>query len=200
MKADKIILVGCGGHARSVADVLLSDNPSAEIIFVDVNAGDGEKIFGFPVLKKMPAAAARVHCAVGDNLKRKAVWRKTNMSVISKDAYISPSAKVGRGVFIGRGAHIGPLAEIGDGCIINTSCVIEHSARVGNFCHVSVGTIICGRVELGDNVFAGAGSVVKDAVRICSNVTVGAGAAAVKNIAAAGVYTGVPAVKRGGNK
>ncbi|MCL2888282.1 MAG: NeuD/PglB/VioB family sugar acetyltransferase [Elusimicrobia bacterium] len=196
MKADKIILIGCGGHARSVADVLLFNNPAAEIIFVDANATNGEKILGFPVLKKIPAGAANIHCAAGDNEKRKTLWRQTNISVVSKDAYISPSAKIGRGVFIGHRAHIGPLTEIGDGCIINTSSVIEHESKVGNFSHISVGTLICGRCKIGGNVFAGAGSVVKDGITVRSNVTVGAGASVVKNITKAGVYVGVPAVKR----
>ena len=41
----KINIIGCGGHARSVADVILGRYPDIEIVFWDVNAGKDEMIF-----------------------------------------------------------------------------------------------------------------------------------------------------------
>ena len=44
------VLKGCGGHARSIADAILSDRPDAAVLFVDSNAGEGERIMGFDVV------------------------------------------------------------------------------------------------------------------------------------------------------
>jgi hypothetical protein len=41
---EKIRLIGCGGHARSVADAFLGRFPDACLKFYDVNAEDGETI------------------------------------------------------------------------------------------------------------------------------------------------------------
>ena len=42
----KVVILGCGGHARSVADVLLDLHADAEVVFVDENAAEGERILG----------------------------------------------------------------------------------------------------------------------------------------------------------
>lgn len=50
MSANKdLVIVGCGGHARSVADVAMSCGV-CDFIFWDINARENEKLFAFPVL------------------------------------------------------------------------------------------------------------------------------------------------------
>ncbi len=196
MQNNIIYIVGCGGHARSVADVVLDNNPSQKIIFVDKNARENETIFGFSVVKDLPEYAENIFIAVGDNVKRqKLSENKKLINVISKRAYISSTAEISDGIFIGDGVHIGPFAKIGRGCIINNNAVIEHECKIGNFSHISVNSSICGRVHIGDNVFVGAGTTVRDYTNICSDVTVGAGAAVVKNITELGIYIGIPTRK-----
>jgi len=191
-----IYIIGCGGHARSVADVVLDNNPSQTIVFVDENARENETIFGFPVVKDLPENAENIFIAIGDNAKRQKLSENKNLiNIISKRAYISPTAEISDGIFIGDGVHIGPFAKIGRGCIINNNAVIEHECEIGKFAHVSVNTTICGRVHIGNNVFMGAGTTVRDYMNICSDVTVGVGAAIVKNITEPGIYVGVPANK-----
>ena len=196
MENSIIYIIGCGGHARSVADVILNNNPEQHLIFVDENAKDGETILGFPVVKVLPNEAEQIFVAIGDNKKRKELSQdKKLINVISKYAYVSSSAKLEDGIFVGEGAHIGPLANIGQGTIINTNAVIEHEDKIGEFSHISVNTTVCGRVNIGSNVFLGAGSIVKDGISVCNNVTVGVGGVVVKNIINNGIYIGVPVRK-----
>ena len=63
----KLIIIGCGGHARSVASVVLQNFPDAKIIFVDENAQDNERIFNFPVVRTLPQDAQNIFVAIGDN-------------------------------------------------------------------------------------------------------------------------------------
>lgn len=189
----KIYIIGCGGHARSVADVILDNDPSAQMVFVDENAKDGETIFRFPIVKTLPAEAQNLFIAIGDNQKRQLFSEgKKLISIISRTATISATSRIEKGCFIGAGAHIGPFAYIGTGTIVNTNAVVEHEVQIEAFCHLSSNSTVCGKTTIGKNVFLGAGSTVIDNIDICSNVIVGAGGIVVKNISMAGTYVGTP--------
>ncbi len=190
---NKIYIIGCGGHARSVADVLLNNDPSVQLIFVDENAKTGETLFDFPVIRSLPCTVKNMFVAIGDNQKRQIISNEKNLiSIISQTATISASAIIEKGCFIGSGAHIGPFARIGTGTIINTNAVVEHEVQIGSFCHLSSHSTVCGRTKIGNNVFLGAGATVIDKIDICSNVIIGAGGTVVKNISMAGTYVGTP--------
>src|SRR5579871_757263 len=196
----KLVLLGFGGHARSVADVALTAGYT-QLWFVDDNAAEGERFLEFPVQKFMPPDAAGwvyVPCA-GDNRRREAQIQElisANLSIttiISPSATIGPGSAIGPGCFIGHHAHVGPLAKLGRGCIINTGGIVEHDCTVGDCVHVSVNSISAGRSTLGDRVFLGAGAVVIDGVSVTGDVTIGAGGVVAESIELPGTYAGVPA-------
>jgi hypothetical protein len=51
MTDNSLIIFGCGGHARSVADIILYNKPNAQLTFVDENAKMNENILGFNVIR-----------------------------------------------------------------------------------------------------------------------------------------------------
>ncbi|MGN0929693.1 MAG: NeuD/PglB/VioB family sugar acetyltransferase [Alphaproteobacteria bacterium] len=194
----KYVIVGCGGHSKSVADVILFNKPDADIIFIDDNAKQGEKIFSFPVVSDYKINDEKVVLGIGDNNLRRIMYEKfqSNLdTIISNDVYQGKNSNVGLGTFIAHNAHIGPLVRIGNGCIINTHCVLDHEVIIGDFSHISVNATLCGKVKIGSNVFVGAGAVIKDGVNVCDDVVIGAGAVVVKDINEKGVYVGCPARK-----
>ena len=190
----RVILLGCGGHARSVASTLVDNDPNVQIIFIDDNAGEDEYILGFPVVRCFDPAGEHLHVAIGDNLEREKLSSgNETVRVISNRAIIQTEAEIGAGSFVGVLAYVGPRASIGKGCIINTACVVEHDSRVGDFSHISVHTTVAGYCVIGRRCFVGAGAVIRDHVSIGDDVIVGAGAVVVSDIAEPGVYTGCPA-------
>jgi len=193
----KTIIFGCGGHSRSVTDIILLEKPEASLIFVDDNAKDQEKLFGFEVVRRFPIDNNPCFVAIGDNLKRMLKLAELAghrvISVISPRAHIGLFAEIDQGCFVGNFCHIGPEAKIGVGTILNTSSVVEHEVHVGNYCHIGPNATISGRSEIGNHVFVGVGAVIKDNVKVCPNVIVGAGATVVKDITEPGTYTGTPA-------
>ncbi|MBD5397986.1 acetyltransferase [bacterium] len=194
----KYVIVGCGGHAKSVADVILFNEPDADIIFLDDNAKQGEEIFSFPVVANYNVDNEKVILGIGDNNLRRVMYDKfqSNLAtIISNDVYQGKDSSAGYGTFIAHNAHIGPLVKVGNGCIINTHCVLDHEVTVGNFSHISVNATLCGKVKIGSNVFVGAGVVIKDGVKVCDDVIIGAGAVVVKDINENGIYVGCPAKK-----
>jgi len=189
------ILLGCGGHARSIADVIYYNNYSSDIIFVDENAREGERIMGFPVVKNIQKNRYKLIPASGNNdIRKKQFYDNENIvTIIAKTASISFFSSVGKGCFIGHGAHIGPESIIGDGTLINTNAVIEHEVTIGTFCHIAPNSTVCGRCSLGDNVFLGVGAIIKENISVCHDVKIGAGAVVIKDIMVSGTYIGCPA-------
>ena len=192
------IIYGCGGHGRSVADVLI-DNGEKNIVFVDENARDGEKIMNIPVIKDMPDSFSpddKVILAIGDNEKRSEVAMNNPdwpyASAVANDAYVSRFAEIGVGAFIAHGAYVGPRSVIGEHVIINTHAVVEHDCVVGEFSHIAPGAIMLGNVCIGMGAYVGGGATARNNVNITDSVTVGIGAAVVRDITESGIYAGVP--------
>lgn len=199
----RVVVFGCGGHARSIINVLHETDERMEILLVDKNARCGETIMGCKVMcEYTPKENDGYIVAIGDNAERSRVFQlllKNNVghciSVISMHSHIVMESKIGRGTFVAANAYIGPMAEIGNNTIINTGCIVEHETIIGNDSHIAPNATICGRTQIGSNVFCGAGSTVIDKINICDNVIIGAGAVVKEDIVEAGTYVGVPARK-----
>lgn len=199
----RIILLGCGGHARSIISTIFEKKKNIEILLVDQNAEANEYILGCTVQCKYDIQKNDEYIiAIGDNVKRRELYKQLStkqigfcISVISEYAYIGTSVEVGEGTFIAPNAYIGPLAKIGSNTIINTASVIEHEVIIGNHTHIAPQSVICGRTRIGNNVFCGAGSKVVDQISICDDVVIGAGAVVIHDITEKGTYVGIPARK-----
>jgi UDP-N-acetylbacillosamine N-acetyltransferase len=198
MAGEEIVIYGAGGHARSVADVLLAKSSDISIIFVDGNAQPGEKIYGFDVVAEIePDSDKHYFVAIGDNEKRRAIRESlgslATMSVIATDAHLGKDSVIEPGAFIGHETYIGPLARVGEGSIINTRAIIEHEVQIGINSQVGPGAIIGGRAIIGDRVLIGLGARIIDSIAICSNTVIGAAATVVDSIPSPGTYVGTPA-------
>lgn len=202
MSAPGLLILGFGGHARSVADIALASG-IRDLLFYDPNCQPGENFLGHPTTAVLPGSIPDgwdAFPAAGANEARQRQMDTGGpfefCSLIAPSAYIGVGATIDVGSLIAHHAHVGPLASVGKGCIVNTGAVIDHESCVGDFCHVSVNTTVAGRCRIGRRVFLGAGSVVIDGTAIADDVTIGAGATVVFNLEEAGVYVGTPARRR----
>ncbi len=198
-----LIIHGCGGHARSVADVALATGIT-NLIFIDEQAKTSETIFGYKVVNTFypdDFTQAKHIVAIGNAIKRAAIFTElvhlgyTLDNIIAPNAAFGFEARLGQGIFIAHGAHLGPLVSIGDNSIVNTHAVVEHESSIGQNCHIAVNATIAGRCVIGDNVFIGAGATVIDGICICNGAIVGAGAVIVRDITRQGTYVGIPATR-----
>jgi len=201
----KILIFGCGGHARSVVNVIREIHGLENVMLVDENAKEKEVILGCKTECKYNLDEQDAFIvAIGENNNRKIIYENLRekhkghcISIISTHANIGMDAEVGYGTFIAQDVHIGSQAQIGDNTIINTGSVIEHEVIIGNHSHIAPHATVCGRSKIGNNVFCGAGSTVIDKINICDDVIIGAGAVVINDITESGTYTGVPAKKMG---
>lgn len=196
-----LLVLGFGGHARSVADVALDAGINL-LRFVDGNAQAGETFLGFTVQRHWPAVLPEgwsVIAASGDGRRREDLANEVLArgwplaTIVARTATLGLGARIGPGSFVGHHAHLGPMARVGAGCIVNTAAIIEHESVVGDFSHVSVRSTMAGRSSVGAHCFIGAGATLVDGVHIAAGSVIGAAACVHRSLEQPGVYVGVPA-------
>lgn len=203
----KIVIIGAGGHARVISEILNYDRNIEVVAFVDnVIRGSDERIMGIPVLgdhsvlpKLFKSGVMGAIIGVGDNNIRKAHFEKIkNMGVelinaIHPTVHIAHNVKIGKGVVIVTGATIATGVEIGNNVIVNTGAIIEHEDILEDHVHIAPGTVLAGRVVVKEGAFIGAGTVIKEYITIGENATIGAGSVVLKDIPDNAVAVGTPA-------
>ena len=191
MSADNEILIfGCGGHARSIIDLIESTNKFKIIGLVGKKNDLGKEILGYPVLaweddlEKIKIKSKNAVIAVGQIKSmqtRQKIFKflKSNNfylpRIISKYSYLSEYGKIGDGTTIGHYAVVNAGAEVGECCIINSKSCIEHDVKIGKFCHISTGALINGNVKIGNNCFIGSGTIIREGLTIPNDTIIGAG-------------------------
>lgn len=194
----KLVLIGGGGHCKSVLDAALRTEEYTEIVITDPEIPIGTKICGCKVVgsdevlpelnnKGFEYAFITVGSITDASLRIKlaSIARKLGFTfpvIVDTSAVISQFAHVGMGTFVGKNAVINADAVIGAHCIINTGCIIEHECQVGDYTHVSVGSILCGNVSVGKESFIGAGATVIQGVSIGARTIVGSGSVVVRDM------------------
>ncbi len=204
----KVFIVGAGGQARVVYDILSYDRSFEVVGFTDnVLKRPNETILGKPVLGKHEIWSELYNegiqtaiVAIGDNNIRAQHFYELKklgfelINAIHPKSSIAPSAKTGKGIVVSAGAIINTNARIGNNSIINTGAVVEHECKVGNHVHIAPGVCIAGRTKIGERSFIGIGSVVKEYVTIGRNVIVGAGSVVLEDVSDNVMVAGTPAV------
>lgn len=199
-----VIIIGAGGHARVIADIVLCQGHRVLGFLDDSPTATGA--YGIPVLGKVEDyihyPQARFLIGIGNAAVRQKL--ASTLEGVTWHTAIHPTAVISRlGVSIGEGtvvmanAVISPGTRIGSHCIINSAAVVEHDNDIGSFVHISVGTRTAGAVTVGDRTWVGIGAAISNGLTVCGDCMIGAGAVVVKDIDVPGTYVGVPARRMG---
>ncbi len=199
-----ILILGAGGHAKVVADILQQQGkPLAG--FLDDNPSLWGTIFaGFPVHGAIHDIArfqpTGLIVGIGSNRARKqvvdslgAVPPELWVNAIHPRAIVADSVRVGRGIVIAAGAVINPDAILGNHIIVNTTASIDHDCSIGDYVHLAPGSHLAGEIQVGEGALVGVGAVVIPGITIGGWTVIAAGAAVVRDIPAHVVAKGVPA-------
>ena len=185
-----IILIGGGGHCKSVIDVIEQEGQFEIAGIVDKPEFLGSDILGYSVIgndsdlgnlaKKYQYALITVGQIKSPLLRIKLfeLAEKSGFtlpSIISPRAYISKHAMVGKGVVIMHDVLINANAKIGDNCIINSKVLIEHDCSISKHCHISTNATINGGVTVKPGCFIGSGAITKESIIIAKNSFIKAG-------------------------
>ena len=83
-----------------------------------------------------------------------------NKEGIEDPAYIHPSARIGKNVYIGAFAYIGPDAVIGDNCKIYPHCYIGDNVQIGDNVLLYSGVKVYFDCVIGNNTILHSGAVI----------------------------------------
>ena len=202
-----LILVGGGGHCKSVIDV--AESAGYNILgILDMPEEVGKPILDYKVIGtdddipqyvdkaefiitvgfiKNPVIRIRIYNRIKEAGGKLA-------TIIASTARVSKYATVGEGTVVMHQAFVNAGAQIDDNCIINTFCNIEHDAHVGAQSHISTGTMVNGDCAVGERVFIGSQSVLANGIEVADDIIVGAGSFVRKTIRQKGIYSGNPAI------
>lgn len=169
---EDIIIIGFGGHAKSVCDTIESTGKFNIVGYTDDENKNSKYVYlGTDDVLEDYFKKGIKYLAMGigylgkGKVREKIYTYAKNIgyqfpAIIDKTAIISEDVTINEGTFVGKGAIINAEVKIGKMCIINTGAIIEHECRVGDFTHIAVGTVLCGEVTIGDRCLIGANATV----------------------------------------
>ena len=153
----EILLIGGGGHCKSVIDVIEQEGKFQIVGIIDKAELLGSNVLGYSIIgvdsdlenlsKKYSYALVTIGQIKSSKLRKSLfdLAKKAGFtlpSIISPRAYISKNAVIGNGVVVMHDVLINANASIGDNCIINSKALIEHDTKVAEHCHISTNTTI----------------------------------------------------------
>lgn len=195
---EPIILLGGGGHCKSVIDTIRSSKLYDIVGIIDIKTNIGKVIDGIKIvdndenlIKYRNEGIKNAFITVGSignptlriklyNLAKKLEFK---MPIIKdSSSIVSTNVRIEEGTFIGKGTIINTFSVIGANCIINSGSIIEHDCYIKDFVHISPGSTLCGSVKIGRNTHIGANSTIVQYKSIGENVIIGAGSVVTKDI------------------
>lgn len=212
MKNRPHLIVGGGGHAAALAEILTKQGTHiVGVVSPRITAGgvifeniphylNDDDIFNFSPentvlvngIGSMPYQSLREN--IYNRFKSIGYEFAT---VISDSAIVSDYSILHSGVQVMNNCVINIGCKIGENTIINTSSSIDHDCTIGAHCHVAPGSVLSGQVLIQDNVHLATG------VRIINNITIGeqsivsVGANVTRSVHAKSIVYGSRAIVKG---
>jgi len=206
----KVVIIGAGGFAREVQDVIRNCNAAYGnnyqfMGFVDDFAPVGKYLNGFPVLGDFnwfdTPQAEGVLATVGvgaPEVRRKLVNRLIERGVdfvtlIDPSVIKSPFVFFGKGVVICPGVILTNNITLGDHVHLNLDCTVGHDAVMEDFTTTAPGAHINGNNLLKEGVYIGTGVNFNEKITVGEWAVIGSGACVVRDIPANTTAVGCPA-------
>lgn len=193
----KILLIGGGGHCRSVLDSLLGLNEYEDVGIIDKKENIGRSIFGIPFigcdedlynLFNLGYGYAFITVgSIGYPSIRQNIFNQLCEigfeipSIIDASAQVSQHATIAPGVFVGKLCVVNAGTVIHKGAIINSGSIIEHDGQIGEFAHIASGSVLGGEVVIGEGTHIGSNSTIRQQINIGKNSIIGMGSVVLKN-------------------
>lgn len=185
--SETLLILGAGGHGKSVAEAALLGGQWSNAIFLDDAWPAVTEALGCEVVGKVidiNSVASRCQgaiAAVGNNAVRER-WiglieqaEIELVSVVHPKAWVSPCATVGAGTAVMAGAVVGTVSEVGKGVIINANATVDHDVVMEELSHIGVGVQLAGGARVGARAWLQAGSSCGYHVVVEAGVKLGPG-------------------------
>lgn len=206
----ELVIVGTGGHAREVLDIIEALNtvrPQYRVLgFLDEDRSrHGDQVRGLPVLGGLEWASGRaagsleVALGVGRPGSRAAVRDRLRALAAGSPTLVHPRAcltshvSLGEGCIVAAGAVVTSSVRLGEHVHLNVGATVSHDCVVGDYSTLAPGAHLAGNVVLGEGCEVGIGAVVIQGVTVGAGAIVGAGSVVIRPVPANTTVVGVPA-------
>lgn len=178
---NEIVLIGGGGHCKSVIDVIELENKYTIAGIIDMPEKLGQDILGYKIIGNdndieiLSKKYSFFFITLGQiksperriNLYHKLKKLNVKLPVIKSPlAHVSKHAKLGEGTIIMHQGIVNADTSIGVNCIINTKALVEHDCVIEDHCHISTHATINGNVVVGARSFFGSNAVSRESIAI----------------------------------
>jgi len=193
-----IIILGGGGHAKVLVDILhrlncrllgiVDPNQSIGCVLLELNvlgsdnavfdysAAEIELVNGVGSLPKDKGLRARLF----NTFNAKGYRFKT---LVDPTAFIAADVELSDGVQVMAGVIIQAGTKIAENTIVNSGAIVEHDCRIGRHVHIAPGAVLSGTVDVGDGVHVGTGAIIIQGISIGAGSIIGAGSVVTQDIA-----------------
>jgi len=206
---EKTVIVGNGGHAKVVIDIL-REMGGYEIIGITTDKECSSDSFcGYPILGNDDILSGLIkngikNAAIGiggfrDNSLRKKIYKKIEIagfrivSAVHPSAVISRTVSMGQGNIIFPGVIINTDVRIGNNVIIATGSTIDHETVIKDNVLISAGVNVGASTVIEEGALLAIGSKVVSGINIGKDSLVAAGAVIVNDVRQNSRVFGIPA-------
>jgi len=173
----EILLIGGGGHCRSVIDVIEQENRYKIGGIIDKTESLENEVSGYKIigndedLTNLRRYYKYAFVTVGHiysndtRIKLFLLLKKLNFTlptIISPLSYVSSRATVAQGTIVMHQALVNAHVKIGENCIINSKALIEHDVVIEDNVHISTNVAINGGTYVKEGSFIGSGTTTKE--------------------------------------
>ncbi len=194
-RAESLVLIGGGGHALVVAEAArllgfhlpgyLDDHPLPAL------ARDPDPLTSLGTFADLARIAGRRWILAVGNLELRRRLLESMLSlgeqrnaaaVVHPSAHVSPSARLGAGVYVGPNAVVHSRALVGEHAIINSGAIVEHEVIIGPNSHIAPGSVLGGAVRIGADTLVGLGARILPTLSVGNQSVIGAGSVVLRSV------------------
>lgn len=205
----KVVIIGAGGFAREVLDVLEACNqekPSYDVLGYIVEApygSPGTFINGLPILGGFDwlqehKEKVYVICGVGTPQSRRRLILQAKgigcrfFRTVHPSAVLTRWIEMGDGVVITAGCILTNQIRIGDHVHVNLACTIGHDSVLEDYVTLAPGVHVSGNVTLEEGCYVGTGVSIIEKIHVGSWSIIGSGSTIIENVSPNTTVVGIP--------
>ncbi len=186
----RLAIYGTGGTGREVHEIVSSMDPAherwEELVFVDDMTEErslyGSRIMSFEELvSELGTEDVEFVVAVGEPTSRELLYERVTgrgyglATIVHPSAFVAPSARLGKGVFVKMQSIVSADAVLADNVFVQADAIVGHDVHVGAHTQVSAFSHIAGAAEIGERCYLGVRASVREECHMGDDVVVAMG-------------------------
>lgn len=199
----KLAIIGTKEFAEQITDFAIETGNFEVVGYYDNIESKGKIINGRPVFGPVADAVEGYREKVFDEIfigvgytrfdLREAFYNELKgkvpfANIIMPSAEVSPTAKLGEGIYVGPHSTIAAHTVIDNNVFIHGNCLIGHDSYLKSHSYFSGRDFMAGFCNVGERVFIGLSVCVADHMTIADDVWVGIGSIVAKDLTSPGKY------------